>query len=231
MNPKDFALQQTADGSTTLYSIEMQESYHSLNGAVQESRHVFVEAGLKHCASKNIHVFEIGFGTGLNALLTWGEAKRSMLNITYTTVEAFPLPMETISSIGYQDLEPSLPTDAFYRLHLAPWDKPIVLESDCFSLKKVLGDFTTQTFQSKFDLVYFDAFAPDKQPEMWEENLFALLYENMNENGILVTYCAKGEVRRRLIRSGFTVERIPGPPGKREMLRATKLSLNNTGKR
>lgn len=231
MHPTDFTLQQTADGSATLYSVEMQESYHSLNGAVQESRHVFIEAGLKHCAGKNIQIFEIGFGTGLNALLTWGEAKRSNLNINYTAIEAFPLAIETISAIGYDTLESSLPKESFLLMHQASWGQPNILEDGCFSLTKIKGDFTSMTLQSKFDLLYFDAFAPEKQPEMWEETLFARLFENLNENGILVTYCAKGEVRRRLQRCGFMVERIPGPPGKREMLRAVKSNLNSSEKR
>lgn len=225
MNPKGFTLQLTGDGSGTLYSSEMQESYHSLNGAVQESRHVFIEAGLKHCTRKSIHLFEIGFGTGLNALLTWGEAKRSHLDITYTAIEAFPLPLETTSALGYDSLEPKLQVDAFNQLHAASWGSPVILEKGCFSLYKLEGDFTTMSFQSRFDLLYFDAFAPEKQPEMWEEHLFARLFENLNENGILVTYCAKGEVRRRLQRCGFNVERIPGPPGKREMIRAVKATL------
>lgn len=225
MNPKGFTLHLTGDGSETLYSSEMQESYHSLNGAVQESRHVFIEAGLKHCTRKSIHLFEIGFGTGLNALLTWGEAKRSHLDITYTAIEAFPLPPETTSALGYESLEPMLEKDAFFQLHETSWGKPVVLDKDCFRLTKLEGDFTSLSVEGKFDLIYFDAFAPEKQPEMWEEYLFTRLFENLNEYGILVTYCAKGEVRRRLQRCGFRVERIPGPPGKREMIRAVKATL------
>ncbi|HET9570459.1 MAG TPA: tRNA (5-methylaminomethyl-2-thiouridine)(34)-methyltransferase MnmD [Bacteroidales bacterium] len=222
MNRTAFSLHQTADGSKTLYSEEMQESYHSLNGAVQESLHVFIEAGLKHCSGKNIQIFEIGFGTGLNALLTWGEAERSKLNIHYMAVEAFPLPMSTITVLGYDNMEPSLPEKAFYELHQADWNSPIALEENRFTLLKIEGDFLSLNLTDRFDLVYFDAFAPEKQPEMWQEQLFARLFENLNEKGILVTYCAKGEVRRRLQRCGFMVERIPGPPGKREMLRAFK---------
>lgn len=225
MNPNDFTLHQTADGSETLYSSELQESYHSLNGAVQESRHVFIEAGLKQCTKKSIQLFEIGFGTGLNALLTWGEAKRSRLDITYSAIEAFPLPPEITSALGYDSLEPILQDNAFNQLHHASWGCPVILEKDCFTLYKIEGDFTSMSFQGGIDLLYFDAFAPEKQPEMWEEHLFNRLFENLNENGILVTYCAKGEVRRRLQRCGFRVERIPGPPGKREMIRAVKSTL------
>jgi len=225
MNPNSFSFQVSGDGSGTLYSKEMQESYHSLNGALQESKHVFIEAGLKQCQKKSIQLFEIGFGTGLNALLTWAEAKRNHLDITYTAIEAFPLPPETTAALGYDSLEPTLQKEAFHQLHSAVWNKTVVLEKNCFSLHKMEGDFTANTLLSKFDLLYFDAFAPDKQPEMWEEHLFARLYERLNVGGILVTYCAKGEIRRRLQRCGFKVERIPGPPGKREMLRAVKASI------
>lgn len=222
MDPKGFTFHMTGDGSGTLYSNEMQESYHSLNGAVQESRHVFIQAGLRHCLGKSLRVLEVGFGTGLNALLTWGEAKRSQLDVTYFTVESFPLPSETISALGYDLLEPMLEKLAFSQLHDALWDETIVLEKGCFAICKIKNDFRTLTLPKALDLVYFDAFAPDKQPEMWEEPLFKNLFEVMNEQGILVTYCAKGEVRRRLQRCGFIVERIPGPPGKREMIRAMK---------
>jgi len=225
MNPKGFSLYLTADGSKTLYSNDMQESYHSLNGAVQESRHVFIDAGLKQCSEKFIHILEIGFGTGLNALLTWGEAKRKHLNVSYTAIEAFPLPIETTSVLGFDSLEPVLPSNAFSQLHAASWGNTIVLETDCFKLQKRQLDFTAGLVEGSFDLIYFDAFAPDKQPEIWEEHLLAGLYQTLKEKGILVTYCAKGEVRRRLQRCGFMVERIPGPPGKREMIRAVKPSL------
>lgn len=225
MQPTDFVLHLTGDGSETLYSEKMQESYHSINGAAQESRHVFLEAGLRHCTSKTLQLLEIGFGTGLNALLTWGEANRSRLDVQYTTLEAYPLPIETIAKLGYERLETNLSYDAFSQLHASAWGQSIELEKGCFTLCKLAVDFTSYLLPGNYDLVYFDAFAPDKQPEMWEERLFSNLYDAMNEGGILVTYCAKGEVRRRLQRSGFTVERIPGPPGKREMIRAKKLKL------
>lgn len=225
MQPNDFTLHLTGDGSETLYSEKMQESYHSVNGAVQESRHVFLDAGLKHCIKKNLHILEIGFGTGLNALLTWGEAQRSHLVVKYTTLEAYPLPIETIAKLGYENLEPQLSKEAYFQLHEAAWGQSVELELGCFTLFKLAKDFTSLALTDRYDLVYFDAFAPDKQPEMWEERLFTNLYKAMNEGSFLVTYCAKGEVRRRLQRIGFTVERIPGPPGKREMIRAQKLAL------
>lgn len=227
MDPKGFTFHLTGDGSGTLYSNDMQESYHSLNGAVQESRHVFIDAGLKRCFGKRLRILEVGFGTGLNALLTWGEAKRSQLDVTYFTVESYPLPSVTTSALGYDQLEPILLKSAFSQLHESVWDDTIVLEKGCFAICKIEDDFRNFTLPSGLDLIYFDAFAPDKQPEMWEEHLFQKLFEAMNEQGILVTYCAKGEVRRRMQRCGFIVERIQGPPGKREMIRAIKPAAQN----
>jgi len=222
MQPTDFEIHLTGDGSETLYSKKMQESYHSINGAVQESKHVFLEAGLRHCKPKTLHILEIGFGTGLNALLSWGEAMRSNLDVHYTALEAYPLPLETILKLDFERFEPNLPIDAFVHLHATSWGQSIVLEQGCFTLFKLAVAFTSHSFEDKYDLIFFDAFAPDKQPEMWDERLFLKLFDAMNEDGILVTYCAKGEVRRRMQRSGFTVERLPGPPGKREMIRAQK---------
>jgi tRNA U34 5-methylaminomethyl-2-thiouridine-forming methyltransferase MnmC len=225
MGPSDFVPLQTEDGSTTLYSKSYDESYHSVHGAEQESRHVFLQAGLQQCPKSTLRLFEVGFGTGLNALLTWAEAKRNRLQIHYIAVEAFPLDPTTVSALGFDCLKTDLPSDATRRLHQAEWGVDVMLDDPCFSLCKLKGNFETLALPSDIDLVYFDAFAPDKQPEMWEEHLFERLYHAMNVDSILVTYCAKGEVRRRLQRCGFTVERIPGPPGKREMIRARKQAV------
>jgi len=222
MRHSTFILKKTADGSDTLFYPEMEESYHSMNGAVQESRHVFIEAGLRQIKKKKINIFEVGFGTGLNALLTWGEAHQKTLQVSYDAIEAFPLSKSIIETLNYKGLEPNLTPDAFLKIHEAPWDVPTILENDRFILQKIQNDFTNFDFTKKYDLVYFDAFAPDKQPEMWNECLFRKIFNSLNDQGILVTYCAKGEVRRRMQRSDFQVERISGPPGKREMLRATK---------
>lgn len=217
-----FVLRKTLDGSDTLYSSEMNESYHSLNGAVQESRHIFIEAGLNQIERQNIQVFEVGFGTGLNALLTWEEAHKRNLKVKYDAIELFPVADSMVKSLNYPVFRPDLPTDAFMRLHTTAWNRQEMLEPDCFYLRKTQDNFTDFIVTDKYDLVYFDAFAPDKQPEMWDENLFLKIFNALNDKGILVTYCAKGEVRRRMLRCGFSVERIPGPPGKREMLRAKK---------
>lgn len=217
-----FILKRTADGTDTLFSAEMMETYHSVNGAAQESRHVFIEAGLQQIKQDAIKIFEVGFGTGLNALLTWEVAHQNHLEIEYDAIEAFPISATIIETINYRELLHEIIPDAFLKIHETGWNQQIELETKCFALKKIHANFTEYEFIKKYDLIYFDAFAPDKQPEMWEENLFQKIYNALNENGILVTYCAKGEVRRRLQRCGFTVERIPGPPGKREMLRASK---------
>lgn len=226
----DFVIRLTADGSDTLYSATMDEAYHSLNGAVQESMHVFINAGLHQISRKTLRIFEVGFGTGLNALLTWREAKRLSLNLTYESIEAFPVPADLVKGLNYQHLVPGLPDGAFERLHQSPWNEPVVLEPDGFTLTKIHGDFREYVPESPFDLVFFDAFAPDKQPELWQESLFSRLFSTMKDEGILVTYCAKGEVRRRMQRAGYSVERLPGPPGKREMLRARKIRQDGGSK-
>lgn len=216
----DFQLHLTGDGSRTLYSEQLQESYHSLNGAVQESMHVFINAGFNQLNKPLIRIFEVGFGTGLNALLTWMEAIKSGREVLYTAIEAFPISLDIASQLQYEMEEHQL----FLRLHEAEWGVPVLL-TEGFTLCKLKGDFTSIPIPKGLDLIYFDAFSPDKQPEMWEESLFQQLYDAMDSPGILVTYCAKGEVRRRLQRCGFQVDRIPGPPGKREMLRAVKQAL------
>ncbi len=222
MKQSSFIPAKTADGSFTLYSSAMEESYHSMNGAVQESKHVFIEAGLHQFSQKQLSIFEVGFGTGLNALLSWGEAQRRKLQIEYDAIEAYPVAAEVLHVLNYKKLEPELPPSAFLQIHLGEWNTPLNLEKGTFVLKKILGDFATYKFTKKYDLIYFDAFAPEKQPEMWDESLFRRLYSAMNQRGIIVTYCAKGEVRRRMERSGFNVTRIQGPAGKREMIRAFK---------
>lgn len=219
--PADFLRRQTADGSDTLYSASLGESYHSLNGAITESRHVFLEAGL-HALNRTIcRVLEVGFGTGLNALLTWQAAVAEELTITYHSIEAYPLEPDLGATLVFPLAAPDLPADALTRLHAAPWDTPVILDSS-FTLFKEQKDVVATIFTERFDLVYYDAFAPDVQPELWEEALFERLYKALYPGGILVTYCAKGEVRRRLQRVGFITERLPGPPGKREMLRAKR---------
>jgi tRNA U34 5-methylaminomethyl-2-thiouridine-forming methyltransferase MnmC len=217
----DRIIEQTADGSHTLFVPGMKEHYHSVNGAIQESMHVFIEAGLHQVHKANIRILEIGFGTGLNALLTLLEAeKREASRVEYHAVELHPLPGEVTAALNYEAMLCPERKGLFPALHAAPWDTPTGI-TDRFILHKIRGDSNRCPLPASLDLVYFDAFAPDKQPEMWNQEIFNALYERMAEGGILTTYCAKGSVRRMMKKAGYSVERIPGPRGKREMLRAS----------
>ena len=215
-------LEQTADGSYTLYVPELDEHYHSVKGVLTESQHIFIDMGLKHSTVPSPRILEIGLGTGLNCFLTLLTAEETERHIHYTGIERYPLDMETISKLDYPSLIHKGHETDYFAIHQTPWEKDVEL-SPWFTLHKLEGDFTCYTFDKGYDIIYFDAFAPEKQPEMWEQSLFDKLYHVLNEGGILTTYCAKGVVRRMLQTAGFKVERLPGPPGgKREILRATK---------
>ena len=215
-------LEPTADGSNTLFVPELDEHYHSVKGALTESQHIFIQMGLNHSQAESPHVLEIGFGTGLNAFLTLLEAEKQQRKVCFTSIERYPLKEDIVRELGYPEIIAPEKSEKFYALHTAPWNQFVEI-SPCFTLHKIEGDFTHFDFQSHYDVVYFDAFAPEKQPEMWSQPLFDRLYRQMNPGGILTTYCAKGVVRRMLQAAGFTVERLPGPPGgKREILRANK---------
>lgn len=214
-------LQLTADGSHTLFVPAMDEHYHSVNGAMQESVHVFIEAGLRQLSKEKLRVLEIGFGTGLNALLTWREAERTGRLIEYYAIERYPLDLELVEGLNYGAVVWPEEENLFEILHHASWNESVKL-SENFVLHKIEGDSNTCELPKQIDLVYFDAFAPDKQPEMWEQVIFDKLYNHTLNSGIIVTYCAKGEVRRRMQQAGYKMERLPGPPGKRHMLRGIK---------
>lgn len=226
MNGIDIKL--TADGSHTLFVHALDEHYHSTNGALKESEHVFIDAGLRYCKKSNLKVLEIGFGTGLNAYLTLLDILQSKRKVSYTAIEANPLPYHIVERLNYPKMIGDIDSGLFHKLHMAEWGIDVGIRPE-FSLMKIKADLTQFDFNAveNVDLVYFDAFAPDKQPDMWKQYLFDNLFSRMNDNGVLVTYCAKGEVRRSMQRAGFTVYRLPGPPGKREMLRAVKLSIND----
>lgn len=220
---KNYELILTSDGSHSLFVPEIDESYHSTNGAIQESRHIFIDAGLNHCTKSGVSILEIGFGTGLNALLTFAEGQKKGLKIRYTTLEKYPVKVETAALFNYPALiDDKASISVFQQMHNCEWDKPAQL-SDCFCFEKIKCDFTDFRLQSEYDLVFFDAFSPEKQPEMWSDSQFDKIYKHCRKGAILTTYCAKGIVRRSLQNAGFSVERLPGPPGKREILRATKL--------
>lgn len=216
----------TSDGSHTLYVPEIDETYHSTHGAVQESTHIFIQAALQHCKLNVVRILEVGFGTGLNALLTKLEADRAGRKIVYTTLEKFPVDPQLALSLNYSSLLTVKQDDDFFgKLHLAPWGERIELDHN-YSFMKVCCDFALyESNAQQFDLVFFDAFSPDKQPEMWTVDLLRNVYRWCAPQAILTTYCAKGVVRRALEEVGFKVERLPGPPGKREILRAIKIDF------
>ena len=221
METEQVKIQLTADGSHTLYVPEIEEHYHSVNGAIQESLHVYINAGLNCCKKQTINVLEFGFGTGLNAFLTMIEAGKRKSKINYTSIEKFPLPASVYNQLNYTKDFPSTFQQCFGKIHSCEWETFVEI-SDNFRIKKIPADFSDFKFEDQYDVVFYDAFAPDKQPEVWSQDIFNKIFEHTNPNAILTTYCAKGHIRRMMQTAGFNVERIPGPPGKREMLRARK---------
>lgn len=216
----------TGDGSSTIRIDAWDEAYHSMHGAVAESKHVFIEHGLFHLNRKKLSILEMGFGTGLNALLTLIEASKSGMSIDYTGLEAFPLKPAEWDALHYTSLLSAAEFEVLFKeMHQSQWEVPVKL-TPYFSLTKKCTDMATFYKDEGFDLVYFDAFGYRVQPELWSEAIFDHMYQSLKPGGILVTYAAKGLVRRRMQQSGFTVERLPGPPGKREMLRATKITAS-----
>ena len=215
-------IEKTDDGSTTLFVPELNEHYHSTKGARTESQHIFINMGLKASTATTPHILEIGFGTGLNAFLTLLDAEACQRKIHYCSIELYPLGTDVIESLNYGEMLCAGRKDVFHALHQAEWNVAVQV-TEFFELHKIQGDSNTCALPDRIDLIYFDAFAPDKQPEMWNQEIFNRLYTHTTEGGVLVTYCAKGVVRRMMKEAGYSVERIPGPPGKREMLRAIKL--------
>jgi tRNA U34 5-methylaminomethyl-2-thiouridine-forming methyltransferase MnmC len=215
----------TADGSKTIHFPEWNESYHSKHGALQEAQHVYIQSGLVHRVQKDIpetlNLLEIGFGTGLNAMLSLLFAQENQLKINYHSLEKFPLEKTTLNELSYAELFSS-ESSLFERLHAVEWEKQIEI-TPLFSLKKINTDLRVFQTDSKYDLIYFDAFGPRVQPELWVKPILQNMYDMLNTNGVWVTYSCKGSVRRDLLDIGFQVEKIPGPPGKREMLRAIKI--------
>ncbi|MDX1667648.1 MAG: tRNA (5-methylaminomethyl-2-thiouridine)(34)-methyltransferase MnmD, partial [Saprospiraceae bacterium] len=197
-------------------------------GAIRESQHVFIKEGLFYQAmrNKNIAILETGFGTGLNAWLTLNEAKNRDLQIYYETLEAYPISLETASTLNYQRLLSTkdndiVSPDDFLELHRCNWEERVKI-NDHFEIRKRKEKFEEASLEAAFDLIYFDAFAPRTQPHLWEEPFLSRMYKSLKPEGVLVTYCAKGSFKRALKSLGFAVESPPGPPGKREMTRALK---------
>lgn len=215
----------TEDGSHSLFIPHLNEHYHSTHGAIQESRHVYIDAGFRACLNQKISVLEIGFGTGLNAYLTLLEATKKNVFVNYTTLEYYPLDIAMAKQLNYaQQLGEASNAHLFLELHKTEWNNPIEITPE-FTLHKIETDFSNPanfSTSTRFDVIYFDAFAPEKQPEMWTQQIFDKLFTLCNPGAIITTYCAKGAVRRMMQAAGFIVERLPGPPGKREILRGRK---------
>ncbi|MDV7187698.1 tRNA (5-methylaminomethyl-2-thiouridine)(34)-methyltransferase MnmD [Lutibacter sp. TH_r2] len=212
----------TSDGSSTIHLPDWNEQYHSKHGAIQEAKHVFIKSGLDEIKLKNISILEIGFGTGLNAFITFLEIQNNSRKIKYTGVEAFPVSVEEVKKLNYvSELNAINFQKEFDLMHASKWEEKILI-SENFTLQKQQKKFEEINDKNTFDLIYFDAFGARVQPELWTEAIFELMFRAIKKNGILVTYSAKGSVRRAMQKVGFIVERLPGPPGKREMLRAIK---------
>lgn len=216
-------LQITADGSHTISIPAMEVTYHSKHGSIQESNHVFIDAGLQYYIDtydlQNMKILEAGFGTGLNALLTAIRAREKQLTVEYHTIEAYPLQPAELANLNHGSLLKE--EDLFQKIHQCEWEVPVQLHP-YYTIHKHQTSIKQFNSSTGFDCIFYDAFAPTAQPELWTESIFAKLYSLMNADGILVTYCSKSIVRRAMQASGLRVTKIPGPPGKREMVRAFK---------
>ncbi|OCB75502.1 tRNA (5-methylaminomethyl-2-thiouridine)(34)-methyltransferase MnmD [Flavobacterium crassostreae] len=214
---------QTLDGSTTIHLPEWEECYHSKHGAIQEAQHVFIKNGLSLFKNKEVAILEIGFGTGLNAFITFLESQNYNQSIQYTGVEAYPISATELSGMNYADaLDAGASKPVYLEMHGCSWETPNAIGNH-FNLTKRKQFFADITDLDCYDLIYFDAFGYRVQPELWSTAIFKKMYEALKDNGVLVTYAARGVVKRSMIEVGFVVEKLAGPPGKREMFRATKV--------
>ena len=211
----------TGDGSHSIYVKELDEHYHSVHGALAESSHVFIKEGLKSIQKNDVRIMEMGLGTGLNAFLTLLEGERSGQRIEYWALEKYPVTRDVTDKLNYPDLFTDTKRNVFPLIHDCPWNE-INRITDRFSLEKILADIRTVDIAGSFDLVYYDAFSPGKQPELWTDEIFRKVFNAMAPGGLLTTYTSKSDVRRAMTSVGFAVEKLPGPSGKREMVRARK---------
>ena len=213
----------TEDGSHSIAIPALNVTYHSIHGAIQESKHVFIDAGLYGLDHSKwpdpLRIFEMGFGTGLNVLLTAIEAEKQKAKIHYTAVEQFPVSVDESRRLNYSQLLQH--GELFRKIHECKWEKGEII-SDYLTLRKEKINLVDYSAGRQFDLIYYDAFDPNAQPELWTKEIFEKLFQMLHHNGILVTYCSKGDVRRAMIAAGFSVKKLPGAPGKREMIRAVK---------
>ncbi len=214
----------TNDGSVTLFDPALNETYHSIHGAVQEALHVFIRNGLNYFEKGSaLNIFEVGFGTGLNALLTYQFASEESYKVNYATLEAYPIDHALIGHLNYTTaMNRSDLSAVFEKLHASSWNEYHHIGA-CFKFKKIHERIESLKLESNtYDVIYYDAFGPRAQAEMWSRDLFVEMFDCLREGGVLVTYCAKGQVKRDLRSVGFFVQTLPGPPGKREMTRAIK---------
>jgi tRNA U34 5-methylaminomethyl-2-thiouridine-forming methyltransferase MnmC len=216
----EISLRKTNDGSNTIYIEELNENYHSTEGAISESLHVYINSGLKKVIKNDINILEIGFGTGLNLILTYIENLNLLKKIYYETIEAFPIKNELVNQLNYPE-QLNIDKNIFLEIHNSEWEKIQNLGSN-FSYKKIKSNLINFIPENNYDLVYFDAFAPDKQPELWTFDIFQKIYSSMNEGGILVTYSSKGIVKTALRNCGFELKRLKGFGKKRHILFAIK---------
>lgn len=219
-NDNNISVEITADGSATLFVKNLDEHYHSVKGAITESRHIYCDCAFKHRSDGTpLRLLEVGFGTGLNAAVT-AMAADSHSPVHYISLEKYPVDTSTLQALQYD----SCVDDTLLRaIHEAPWERAVEI-TPYFTLEKRHADYLADPLPTHIDIVYFDAFAPEKQPEMWSREAFIRLYNTLNPQAVLTTYCAKGDIRRMLSEIGMSMERLPGPiNGKREILRATKL--------
>ena len=212
----------TSDGSHTIYVPELDEHYHSIHGAVQESNFIYIQSGFETSSADPVNIFEVGLGTGLNALLTAQESTLGSREVNYTAIEKFPVEESMLSSLNHHLFTVSTEKALSELIHSATWGKWTRICKN-FNLLKINADITDITIKEKYNLIYFDAFGPDKQPEIWTSKVFESIAAATEKDGIFVTYSAKGEVRRNLKACGFIVTLLPGPPGKRQIIRAVKI--------
>lgn len=216
---------QTLDGSTTIHLPEWNENYHSKHGAIQEAKHVFIKNGFEQFSQPVLSILEIGFGTGLNTFITFLEALKSEIKINYVGVEAYPVDFNEIAQMNYvKELQATEFESVFQEMHDKAWNVNVKISED-FYLNKRQQFFNEINDVEVFDLIYFDAFGYRVQPELWSTEIFKKMFNALKPGGKLVTYAARGVVKRSMIEVGFTVEKLAGPPGKREMFRASKLVL------
>ncbi len=208
----------TQDGSTTIYHTELDENYHSVFGAIQEAQHVYIDAGFRELQPSQGRVLEVGFGTGLNALLTCEIATQQQKKVTYHTLEKYPLSAEIIGQLKFGEER----KDLFEKLHSVNWENPIEI-TPYFTLLKTQTDLLSYEFSQEYDLIYYDAFAPDKQPEVWQTDVLHKVAATLAKGGILTTYSTKGTVKQAFRDANLFVKRLKGPIGKRDMLRCVKL--------